>query len=352
MNTAGRAAARASSPRPQRGDASKRPPRSTTSAPIIIAQECYPHLKDPTASCSSSPRAPTRAAAAATACTPPRRRAVVNLTQALADEWAEAGVRVNCINPERTGTPMRTQGVRRGAGGHAARRGDGGDGVDRHSAVRRHRPDHRRAPPRRGAATRLTGAPRARPAGSAAGRAVSAHPGGRARPPGPIPPGGAVGPARAGAAAASASTGGFGRIRASSDARPARNGPPRGIRGDAGVIGRPWCPKRPGPSAPLGHPTRLARRGIHLGGRFRPIRAGTRARIGRFRPGADRLTRAGAGAAASAWTGGFGYIRASSDARLVPETARARARGRAGGGLSRWPGGRRRGGAAARRPPR
>ncbi|HET9257023.1 MAG TPA: SDR family oxidoreductase, partial [Pseudonocardiaceae bacterium] len=37
------------------------------------------------------------------------KAAVVNLTQALADEWASAGVRVNCINPERTGTPMRTK---------------------------------------------------------------------------------------------------------------------------------------------------------------------------------------------------------------------------------------------------
>ncbi len=37
------------------------------------------------------------------------KAAVVNLTQALADEWAVEGVRVNCINPERTGTPMRTQ---------------------------------------------------------------------------------------------------------------------------------------------------------------------------------------------------------------------------------------------------
>jgi len=34
---------------------------------------------------------------------------VVNLTQALADEWSGIGVRVNCINPERTSTPMRTQ---------------------------------------------------------------------------------------------------------------------------------------------------------------------------------------------------------------------------------------------------
>ena len=37
------------------------------------------------------------------------KAAVVNLTQALAEEWAHLGVRVNCINPERTATPMRTK---------------------------------------------------------------------------------------------------------------------------------------------------------------------------------------------------------------------------------------------------
>ncbi len=36
------------------------------------------------------------------------KAAVVNLTQALAEEWAEFGVRVNCMNPERTATAMRT----------------------------------------------------------------------------------------------------------------------------------------------------------------------------------------------------------------------------------------------------
>ncbi|HEX3897714.1 MAG TPA: 2-C-methyl-D-erythritol 4-phosphate cytidylyltransferase [Mycobacteriales bacterium] len=35
------------------------------------------------------------------------KAAVVNLTQALADEWLPLGVRVNCVNPERTATPMR-----------------------------------------------------------------------------------------------------------------------------------------------------------------------------------------------------------------------------------------------------
>ncbi|WP_320780552.1 bifunctional cytidylyltransferase/SDR family oxidoreductase [Streptomyces sp. CRN 30] len=37
------------------------------------------------------------------------KAAMVNLTQALSDEWAGDGVRVNCVNPERTATPMRTK---------------------------------------------------------------------------------------------------------------------------------------------------------------------------------------------------------------------------------------------------
>jgi 2-C-methyl-D-erythritol 4-phosphate cytidylyltransferase len=35
------------------------------------------------------------------------KSAVVNLTQGLAEEWYSEGIRVNCINPERTLTPMR-----------------------------------------------------------------------------------------------------------------------------------------------------------------------------------------------------------------------------------------------------
>jgi 2-C-methyl-D-erythritol 4-phosphate cytidylyltransferase len=37
------------------------------------------------------------------------KAAIVNLAQALADEWSSEQVRVNVINPERTGTPMRTK---------------------------------------------------------------------------------------------------------------------------------------------------------------------------------------------------------------------------------------------------
>ena len=35
------------------------------------------------------------------------KAAVVNLVQAVAEEWAAVGIRVNCISPERTKTPMR-----------------------------------------------------------------------------------------------------------------------------------------------------------------------------------------------------------------------------------------------------
>jgi 2-C-methyl-D-erythritol 4-phosphate cytidylyltransferase len=35
------------------------------------------------------------------------KAAVVNLTQALSEEWACEGIHVNVVNPERTRTPMR-----------------------------------------------------------------------------------------------------------------------------------------------------------------------------------------------------------------------------------------------------
>ena len=35
------------------------------------------------------------------------KAAVVNFIQAIAEEWAVDGVNINCINPQRTKTPMR-----------------------------------------------------------------------------------------------------------------------------------------------------------------------------------------------------------------------------------------------------
>jgi 2-C-methyl-D-erythritol 4-phosphate cytidylyltransferase len=78
-------------------------------APVLIAQEFFPHLQKTGGSLllftsSSYTRGRSGYSLYSSA-----KAAVVNLTQALADEWAPDGVRVNCINPERTGTPMRTK---------------------------------------------------------------------------------------------------------------------------------------------------------------------------------------------------------------------------------------------------
>jgi 2-C-methyl-D-erythritol 4-phosphate cytidylyltransferase len=78
-------------------------------APIFIAQEFYPALARSRGSLllftsSSYTRGRSGYSLYSSA-----KAAVVNLTQALADEWAGSEVRVNCVNPERTGTPMRTK---------------------------------------------------------------------------------------------------------------------------------------------------------------------------------------------------------------------------------------------------
>jgi 2-C-methyl-D-erythritol 4-phosphate cytidylyltransferase len=78
-------------------------------APVFVAQEFFPHLAAHGGSLllftsSSYTRGRSGYSLYSSA-----KAAVVNLTQALADEWAGDGVRVNCVNPERTGTPMRTK---------------------------------------------------------------------------------------------------------------------------------------------------------------------------------------------------------------------------------------------------
>lgn len=78
-------------------------------APATIAQEAYPHLEASNGQLllfTSSSYTRGRAGYSMYSAT---KAGVVNLTQALADEWAEAGVRVNCLNPQRTRTPMRTK---------------------------------------------------------------------------------------------------------------------------------------------------------------------------------------------------------------------------------------------------
>lgn len=77
-------------------------------APAKIAQEAFPYLRASHGQLlffTSSSYTRGRAGYSLYSAT---KAGVVNLTQALADEWAEHGVRVNCINPQRTRTPMRT----------------------------------------------------------------------------------------------------------------------------------------------------------------------------------------------------------------------------------------------------
>ncbi|MGW8482810.1 SDR family NAD(P)-dependent oxidoreductase [Microbacterium sp. NPDC055903] len=77
-------------------------------APVIVSRAAYKYLRETrgqvllfTSSSYTRGRANYGVYSASKA-------AVVNLTQALAEEWAGKGVRINCINPQRTKTPMRT----------------------------------------------------------------------------------------------------------------------------------------------------------------------------------------------------------------------------------------------------
>lgn len=78
-------------------------------APILIAQAVLPHLEATGGSLLLFTSSSYTRGRAGYSLYSSAKAAVVNLTQALADEWASHGVRVNCINPERTGTPMRTK---------------------------------------------------------------------------------------------------------------------------------------------------------------------------------------------------------------------------------------------------
>jgi len=78
-------------------------------APVIVAREAYSYLRETRGHLvffTSSSYTRGRATYSIYSST---KAAVVNFAQALADEWSDDGVRVNAVNPERTGTPMRLQ---------------------------------------------------------------------------------------------------------------------------------------------------------------------------------------------------------------------------------------------------
>jgi 2-C-methyl-D-erythritol 4-phosphate cytidylyltransferase len=78
-------------------------------APVFIAQEFFPHLRRTCGSLLLFTSSSYTRGRGGYSLYSSAKAAVVNLTQALADEWSGDGVRVNCVNPERTATPMRTK---------------------------------------------------------------------------------------------------------------------------------------------------------------------------------------------------------------------------------------------------
>jgi 2-C-methyl-D-erythritol 4-phosphate cytidylyltransferase len=78
-------------------------------APILVAQVFHPHLKETWGSLTLFTSSSYTRGRSGYSLYSSAKAATVNLTQALADEWAADKVRVNCINPERTATPMRTK---------------------------------------------------------------------------------------------------------------------------------------------------------------------------------------------------------------------------------------------------
>ncbi|MGO2520641.1 MAG: SDR family NAD(P)-dependent oxidoreductase [Microbacterium sp.] len=77
-------------------------------APVVVARAAFKYLNETngqvllfTSSSHTRGRANYGVYSASKA-------AVVNLTQSLAEEWGDDGVAINCINPQRTHTPMRT----------------------------------------------------------------------------------------------------------------------------------------------------------------------------------------------------------------------------------------------------
>ncbi|MCC8145642.1 MAG: bifunctional cytidylyltransferase/SDR family oxidoreductase [Bacteroidales bacterium] len=76
---------------------------------INVAKESYAYLKDSKGSLllyTSSSYTRGRMLYSIYSST---KAAIVNLVQALSEEWFSFGIRINCLNPERTKTPMRTK---------------------------------------------------------------------------------------------------------------------------------------------------------------------------------------------------------------------------------------------------
>jgi 2-C-methyl-D-erythritol 4-phosphate cytidylyltransferase len=76
--------------------------------PVMVARAALPYLQETHGSLLLFTSSSYTRGRAGYSLYSSAKAAVVNLAQALADEWSPQQVRVNCINPERTATPMRS----------------------------------------------------------------------------------------------------------------------------------------------------------------------------------------------------------------------------------------------------
>lgn len=74
---------------------------------VIVAKESYPYLRESHGSLLLFTSSSYTRGRSLYSLYSSSKAAIVNFTQALAEEWQEHGIRINCINPERTKTPMR-----------------------------------------------------------------------------------------------------------------------------------------------------------------------------------------------------------------------------------------------------
>ncbi len=83
--------------------------RTNYQAPVIIAKSAFPYLKKSRGQLLLFTSSSYTRGRAEYSIYTSSKAGVVNLTQALADEWSDDKIRINCINPERAATPMRTK---------------------------------------------------------------------------------------------------------------------------------------------------------------------------------------------------------------------------------------------------
>ncbi len=76
-------------------------------APVMIAKLSKPYLKESSGQLLLFTSSSYTRGRANYSLYSSSKAAIVNLTQALAEEWHDEKIRINCINPERTATPMR-----------------------------------------------------------------------------------------------------------------------------------------------------------------------------------------------------------------------------------------------------